>query len=331
MIDLAVRGEFIARLATAERSIARGENSESPLRELLADATRRGLTRDDEIILRIEKSLVQSRSRSCPAIETSNAYRALRDRCAGALGEGHRLTRSCDSMSVRYARYAGVGDWRASYEEQIRDAEQRHGKYSRPASIKRSNLAVALNEYGMSDEDRKESYKLANAEWEWRKSEFGEENPFCYVALENALNAGVRAIQYGKPIVDPRSLLRLAQFAFDRRQQLLGSQHTSTLAAFIQLQVLRAELGEPDARWQLLTVLDELQPDGLEMSLPERMPIALCRAFGLGGDRDFAMQWFLRAKEILVSQYGSGSPRTVGALALLQRALPHPAESSLAG
>lgn len=319
--QVAVRHRLEARLLTTERQLARGINEEAALGELLRGA-RPQFGAGDELCLDIERMLIETRSRTVTAEETWHAYQMLLERARNTLPEDHRIMGSLARRTIRYGRYAGDPDWRDAYQDDITRNEERYGTNSRKASESRNNLASALNEYGATDEDRAESFRIAMKEWTWRKAEFTDQNPFCFPPLSNAVNAALRALRAGKPLLDSSLLLKYARLIYDRRLQLLGGSHPDTFLSLIRLQEVRAELGERDARWQLLSILDELQSAGIIVGFRESLPIAICRAFSLSGDHASAQEWFVTSRNLLNSTYGSGSPRATGAIAFLQQGIP---------
>lgn len=273
--------------------------------------------------LEMEKAVIAERYRAgrLTAAEAGGQMAGLANRCVTFLGDAHMVTRQALALAAKYSRYSGNPRWREEYEELIKSSEDRYGKDSRQASIKRSNYSVALNEWGLPSEDRDRAYRVAKTEWDWRLDAFGPDDPFVYVAAANALNAALRALQYKKPVLDQRMMRESAALVYQRRLELLGSDHESTQGSFVALHSIRAECGEGDALWQLLTVVGREQENKVVPKQPEKLPIALSRAFSLSGDTQSARVYLDKAREALESNYGPDTSRTTGAVAFLESSI----------
>lgn len=312
--------KLAARIETADRIRARGRRVAAELRQLHREATN-ALGVDHEVTLRAEKGLIQAEAKDVGADQTVPRLVEFADRCATLLGEDHITTRQAFAARVRFARYAGNTAWRTDYENLIAQAELKHGVHSRLASIKRSNFSVGLMDWGQTDVDRAEAYRIAVGEWKWRLREYGDDNPFTYVAASNALSAALRSLQFNRPLVDPQRLQTQAAEVYEHRLRLLGSDHEGTQNSFVTLHGSRAELGSADARWLLLSIVGKEHEGQVAPTDPERLPIALSRAFAIAGDTGSAREWMKTSREILEKNYGADAPRTIGAISFLERSI----------
>lgn len=321
-LQQAEEATFAARSQTVNRVRGRGVRCEATVTRLWKE-TLKSLGDKHCVTLEMEKAVISEQYHSGRVSAADAAVRMARlaDRCTTSLGDAHRVTRQVQALAAKYSRYSGNPRWRDEYEELIRSAEDRYGKDSRLASIKRSNYSVALNEWGRSFEDRDRAYRVAKLEWDWRLDAFGPDDPFVYVAAANALSAALRAMQYGKPVLDERKMRESAAHVYQRRLELLGTDHESTQGSFVTLHSIRAECAESDALWQLLTVVGREQENKVVPALAERLPIALSRAFALAGDMRSARLYLDKARQVLESNYGPATDRTNGAVAFLERSI----------
>ncbi|MFT4215969.1 MAG: hypothetical protein QM619_02130 [Micropruina sp.] len=312
--------ELSARLETVERIRVRGQRVLAEFSRLYRDAVAE-LGPDHAISLGAEKGLILEQRNKDGSALTARRLADLASRCSAVLGEDEPITRAASAEAVRFSRYAGNTMWRQDYERLIVEAEVRYGVDSRLASIKRSNLSVALNEWGQSEADREEAYRIAVREWQWRLDTYGPDSPFPYVAAANALSAALRALQYGKPLMDNRKLQDQALNVYEQRLRLLGREHEQTQNLFVTLHSVRSELGHNDARWQLLSVVGNEHEGRVTTGMPESLPLALSRAFALAGDLESAKTWMDTVREILERNHGADAPRTTGAIAFLERSI----------
>ena len=309
-----------ARLETADRARDRGRRLAAEFHQLHSEASQE-LGEEHEVTLGAEKGLIQEEFRQYGAARTAKRLADLADRCSHLLGEDHKTTRQAFAIAAKFSRFAGNTAWRGEYERLIKEAEEKHGVESRRASIKRSNFSVALNEWGQPDDDREEAYRIAWREWLWRRKTFGESDSFPYVAAANVLSAALRSLQHGRALMDPNQLQRFAAEVYEQRLRLLGSDHENTQNSFVTLHSIRAERGAEDARWLLLSVAG-IEHEGLVTpSQPERLPIALSRAFALAEDVGTAREWMTTSREAMEKNYGADAPRTIGAIVFLERSI----------
>lgn len=274
-----------------------------------------------EVTLGAERGMILAEFLAVGAAETANRMHDLAERSSEFLGEDSIITRQALAGEATYTRYAGNPGWLDTYQARVDDAEKRHGKHSRLASMARMNLAVALNEWGLPDEDRQRSYRVANDEWQWRLATYGPNNPFVYTAKANELAVALRALQYRKPVMDPTRLQAAAADTYTQRARLLGAEHDSTRLSFVTLYSVLAELGDNNACWSLLAIVDVASASRVGPGLPERLPVALSRAFALAGCLDYARQWLADSRATLERVYGADAPRTVAAVAFLERSI----------
>lgn len=309
--------KLAARIETADRIRGRGREVAAEFRQLYREA-KNELGADHELALRAEHGLIQAEAKRFGAGQTVPRLVELADRCARLLSEDHPTTRQIFASRAKFARYAGNTAWRTEYEDLIAQAELKHGVHSRLASIKRMNLAVGLMDWGQSETNRDEAYRIAAGEWKWRLEQYGEDNPFVYVAAANTLNIAVRSLQLNRPLLDSNQLLAQAVQVYEHRLRLLGSDHESTQNSFVTLHGIRAEMGSTDAPWLLLSIVTKEHDSQVAPTVPERLPIALSRAFTIVGDVEFAQEWMRTAKEVLEKTYGADAPRTIGAIQFLE-------------